>query len=222
MSIKIKGKIVGVQIQPDYTLTEKNDGTIEGTVDFICDISNFASLPRMGAPHPREPRCEIYNRDITYLPLDRVKLTASYFGLIAPKTNPTLAYSPNTDKESIETHPLFQEFGGTKASPKNGAKFDSETGEFLGFYDQTIKDLFGVRHYLTPSTMVALTYWTSSVPSINKRMTIRSSVPGFRKPSDVKDFLLLDIPYRQIGSFYQVTEQYLGSGPNGWSEKIYK
>jgi len=212
----------GVVIQPNYSLTEKNDGTIEGNVTFLTDMDHFANLPRMKAPHPRESRCEIYNRDITYLPLRKVQLVASYFGLISNKTEPVLAYTPNTDKEPIETHPLFEEFAGTKASPKNGAKFDDETGEFLGFYDQAIKDLFGAAHYLVPATMVSLTYWQSSVPSLTKRMSIKASIPGFRKPSDVKNFLLLDIPYRQIGSFYQCTEQYLGSGPNGFSIKIYK
>lgn len=212
----------GVVIQSNYSLTEKNDGTIEGNVTFLTDMDYFANLPRMKAPHPRESRCEIYNRDITYLPLRKVQLVASYFGLISNKTEPVLAYMPNTDKEPIETHPLFEEFAGTKASPKNGAKFDDDTGEFLGFYDQAIKDLFGAAHYLVPATMVSLTYWQSSVPSLTKRMSIKASIPGFRKPSDVKNFLLLDIPYRQIGSFYQCTEQYLGSGPNGFSTKIYK
>jgi hypothetical protein len=212
----------GVVIQPNFSLTEKNDGTIEGNVIFETDMANFANLPRMKSAHPRESRCEIYNREITYLPLLKVRLTASYFGLISNKTEPIISYTPNTDKEPIETHPLFEDFAGTKASPKNGAKFDDETGEFLGFYDQSIKDLFGAAHYLVPATMVSLTYWQSSVPSLTKRMTIKASIPGFRKPSDVKDFLLLDIPYRQIGSFYQCTEQYLGSGPNGFSKKIYK
>jgi hypothetical protein len=212
----------GVAIQPNYSLTEKNDGTIEGNVTFMTDMDRFGNLPQMKSPHPRESRCEIYNREITYLPLRKVQLVASYFGLISNKTEPVLAYTPNTDKEPIETHPLFEEFAGTKASPKNGAKFDDDTGEFLGFYDQAIKDLFGAAHYLVPATMVSLTYWQSSVPSLARRMSIKASVPGFRKPSDVKDFLLLDIPYRQIGSFYQVTEQYLGSGPNGFSKKIYK
>lgn len=226
-NIQKKGSVTeyygnGVAIQPNYTLTEKNDGTIEGNVTFETDMDHFNNLPRMKSAHPREPRCEIYNRDITYLPLRKVRLVASYFGLISNKTEPVIAYTPNTDKEPIETHPLFEDFAGTKASPKNGAKFDDDTGEFLGFYDQSIKDLFGVAHYLVPATMVSLTYWQSSVPSLTKRMSIKSSIPGFRKPSDVKNFLLLDIPYRQIGSFYQVTEQYLGSGPDGFSTKIYK
>jgi len=225
-NVKIKGRVTdyyadGVVIQPGYTLTEKNDGTIDGTVVFECDNDYFARLPQLRAPHPRDGRCEIYNREITYLGLKKVRLTASYFGLISSKTDPIVNYSGNTDKDPIETHHKFEEFAGTKDAPINGAQFDSETGEFLGFFDQTIKDLFGTRHCLMPATMVSVSYWQSSVPSLSKRMTIKSSIPGFRKPSDVKDFLLLDIPYRQIGSFYQVTEQYLGSGPNGWSKKIY-
>lgn len=227
MPLQKKGSVTefyadGVAIQPNYSLVEKNDGTIEGNVIFECDVSYFANLPRMKSAHPRESRCEIYNREITYMGLKKVRLTASYFGLVSSKTDPIISYTPNTDKEPIETHPLFQEFAGTRSSPKNGAKFDDDTGEFLGFYDQSIKDLFGTAHYLVPATMVSLTYWQSSVPSLTKRMSIKASISGFRKPSDVKDFLLLDIPYRQIGSFYQVTEQYLGSGPNGFSKKIYK
>lgn len=136
----------GVVILPGFSLTEKNDGTIEGNVTFETDLANFANLPRMGSSHPRESRCECYNRDITYLPLQKVQLVASYFGLISSKTAPILSYTPNTDKEPIETHPLFEDF----ATPENGATFDEETGEFLGFMDKAIKDLFGARHYLVP------------------------------------------------------------------------
>lgn len=211
----------GIAIQPDRTITEKNDGTLEGIVNFECDRADFLSLPQMGAAHPDDHRLELYNRDITYSTLGKVKLSGAYFGLVARKTEPVLAYTPNTDRDPIETHPLFDTFAGTKASPINGAKFDKQTGEFLGFFNQAIKDLFGAKYYLVPSTMVALTYWTSVAPSLSKRMTIIQSVPGFRKPPDVKDFLLLDMPYRQIGSFYQVTEQIMGSGPLGWSKKIY-
>lgn len=225
-NVKIKGRVTdfyanGVSIQPGYSLTEKNDGTIEGNVVYECDMAYFANLPRMFSAHPRESRCECYNREITYLPLKKVRLTASYFGLISKKTNPILAYSPNTDKDSIETHPMFTSFAGTPSTPKNGAQFDVETGEFLGFFDYTKKEFFGVRHYLAPATLVSLTYWQSRVPSLRNRMKIVNSIDGFRKPPDVKNFLLLDSPYRQIGSHYQVTEQYMGSNSDGFSKTIY-
>jgi hypothetical protein len=225
-TIRKKGRVTdqypdGIVVQPNYVLIEKNDGTIEGNVIFEAEKENASRLPQMGAPHPFEKRCQLYNREIRGIGLNKIQMTGSYFGLVSTKTKSILSYTPNTDRDPIETNPLFEDFAGTKDAPINGAKFDPETGEFLGFFDQSIKELFGATHYLVPSTMVSLTYWQSSPPSLTRRMSIKSSIPGFRKPSDVKNFLLLDLPYRQINSFYQVTEQYLGSGPNGWSKKIY-
>ena len=222
MATVIKGSITdysanGVVAQPGYSLTEKNDGSIEGNVVFECDAANFFNLPQMGDAHPSDSRCELYNREITYMALGKIRMTGSYFGIVSSPTDSILSYSPNVDREAIETHPNFATFG----TAENGAKFDSETGEFLGFFDREIPELFGVAHYLSPSTMVSLTYWTSNPPSLSRRMSIVSSVDGFTKPDDVADFLLTDMPYRQVGSFYQVTEQYIGSGPNGWSEILY-
>jgi len=226
MALKKKGRITeyyadGVAIQPNYSLTEKNDGTIEGQVVFICDIERFANLAQMGSVHPREPRCELYNREITYLGLERVQMTGSYFGLVTSKTDPIISYTPNTNQEPITAHPDFESFAGTVDTPLNGATFDSDTGEFLGFYDQTITGLYGVSFYLTPATLLSRTYWTQNVPTLQNRMKRVSTIPGFRKPPDCKEFLILDYPYRQIGSFYQVTEQIMGSGPNGFSTILY-
>ena len=226
MALTKKGSVTdyysdGVAIQPNFSLTEKNDGTIEGQVVFVCDITKFNNLPQMGSVHPREPRCELYNREITYQGLYKVQMTGSYFGLVSKKTDPILSYIPNTNQEPITSHPSFTTFAGTLAAPLNGAKFDADTGEFLGFYDQTITDLFGVQFYLVPATMLSLSYWTSDVPSLSRRMTRKSSIPGFKKPSDIKEFLVLDYPYRQVGNFYQVTEQIMGSGPNGFSTTLY-
>jgi len=211
----------GVAIQPDYVITEKNDGSIEGNVIFECDIADFANLPQMGAAHPSDSRCELYNREIKFGRLGKVTMTGSYFGIVESPTASILSYAPNVDKEPVETHPSFGTFAGTKAVPINGAKFDDDTGEFLGFFDPAIIELFGVSHYLVPATIVSLTYWSLSPPSLSRRMSIVSSVDGFTKPDDVTDFLLTDMPYRQVGTFYQITEQYLGSGINGWSEILY-
>jgi len=226
MAIKKKGDIQdyysdGVAIQPNFSLTEKNDGTIEGQVIYICDKNRFNNLPQMGSAHPREARCELYNREITYLPLDRVQMVGSYFGLVSKKTNAILSYTPNTNQEPVTSHPNFTTFAGTADAPLNGATFDTDTGEFLGFYDQTITDLFGVQYYLTPSTLLSRSYWTSDVPSLSRRMRRVATVDGFRKPADVHEFLILDYPYRQIGNFYQVTELIMGSGPNGFSATLY-
>lgn len=209
-------------MQPDSVLSFKNDGTIEGDVIYRADDGLVSRFPKMKDPHPKESRCQVYNQEVTYKTNGIVEMRCSYFGLIGAKTTGVISYTPNQDRDAVETHPDFTSFAGTKSSPKNGAKFDPDTGEFLGFFDPTVKGLFGARYYLVPSTLVSLTYWQNSVPSIRNRMKIVSSIPGFRKPSDVKNFLLLDFPYRQLGDYYQVTEQYLGSGPDGWSTKLYK
>jgi hypothetical protein len=222
MAIKIKGSLgSSYAIQPGFSLTEKNDGTIEGQVVFICDSSGLSNLPQMGSAHPTDYRCELYNREITYLTLDRIQMTGSYFGLVANTTEAIISYTPNTNQEPITSHPQFESFAGTSENPSNGATFDEDTGEFLGFFDPAIKNLFGVMYYLTPATLLSRTYWTKTVPLLNKRMKRITTIPGFRKPSDCKEFLILDYPYRQIGNFYQVTEQIMGSGPNGFSTILY-
>lgn len=226
MPIKKKGDIAeyysdGVAIQPNFSITEKNDGTIEGQVVFKCDTSRIANLPQMGATHPRDSRCELYNREITFQGLTQIQMTGSFFGLVSARTKPIISYTPNTNQDPITSHPDFSSFAGSKTTPLNGAKFDDDTGEFLGFFDQSITDLFGAEFYLVPATLLSLTYWTKNVPSLQRRMTRKSSIPGFKAPPDVKEFMLLDTPYRQVGSFYQVTEQIMGSGPNGFSNIIY-
>lgn len=211
----------GVAVQPDYSITEKNDGTLEGQITFVCDINDFLSLPQMGSTHVRDARLELYNREITYQGLNMVSMTGSYFGLISSKTEPTIAYTPNTNQEPITSHKDFVDFAGDKDAPLNGAKFDDDTGEFLGFFDPDVKDLFGVSAYLIPATLLSLTYWTDKVPKLGKRMQRKSSIPGFYRPEDVAEFLILDYPYRQVGNFYQVTELIMGSGENGFSTTLY-
>ena len=240
MAITTKGRVTdfyadGVAIQPNFSLTEKNDGSIEGQVVFKCDESRFSNLPQMDSGHPRDSRCELYNREITYLPLGQIQLTGSYFGLVANKTKPIISYTPNTDRDPVTAHPDFSTAlvtaGGVWRDSNNGQLFteaerlqlpedNDKALEFFGWTNPE-DELFGVEFYLTPSTMVSLTYWQKNVPTIRKRMKIVNRVPGFRKPADVKDFLLLDFPYRQVGNFYQVTELYLGSGPKGFSKLLY-
>lgn len=226
MSLTIKGDITeyyadGVAIQPNFELEERDDGTIQGQVIFECDESKFNNLPQRGAYHPREPRCQMYNRVLTYLPLRKIRLTATYFGLVSKTTEPVISYTPNTNQEPVTAHPDFATFAGDVNAPLNGAAFDQDTGEFLGFFDQTVTDLFGVQYYLTPATLLSRTYWTSEVPKPGRRMKIVPSIKGFIKPADVKEFMILDFPYRQIGAFYQITELIMGSGPNGFSRTLY-
>jgi len=222
MARSIKGTIGSYSIQPGYVITEKNDGTLEGSVTFECDQTTINSVPGIDSAHPSDSRCQCYAREITYLTLGKARITNSYFGLTSRKTKATVSYTPNTNNDPITSHKDFVDFAGTVDDPNttNGATF-AETGEFLGFFIPAITDLFGAEYYLVPSTLVSLSYWTDSVPKLKNRMTIKTNIPGFVKPPDCLELMLLDTPYRQVGSHYQVTEQWMGSGNKGFSRIIY-
>lgn len=226
MAIKKIGSISdryadGIAMQPDRRLTFKDDGTIDGTIVYECERANVGNLPAKGSQHPDDSRLELYAHEITYLRLDKVRMTASYFGIESKETEPVLSATTDPDRLPIVLHPSFvTTLGGTASAPENGASYHPETGEFLGFFDET-SDLFGVEYYFQASVQVTLSYWSRAVPNIKRLMTIHPSIRRFRKPDGVKDFLLVGSPYRQVGTHYQVTETYLGSGPGGWNTKIY-
>ena len=60
---------------------------------------------------------------------------------------------------------------------------------------------------------------TNNDPSIVSRPGIGRKT--FYKPPNVKNYLLVDMPYRTQGNLYQVTEQYMGSSSGGWNRTIY-
>lgn len=229
MSRTDKGDIDGnVIMQPDRSIGEKNDGTLEGQIVYKCDKQYVSLLPNIGDPHPDDSRLECYDINKTHNSNGLVTATASFFGLTASTTDPVISYSGGQNQEPIETHPDFANFAGDVTAPLNGAQFVSDTsaddyGQFIGFEGTSFQ---GIEYYLTPSTNITLSYWTDKAPSLKNRMKIYPYIRGInssqlRVPSDVDDFLLLDTPYRQVGSFFQVTEQYMGSGPDGWNKSIY-
>jgi len=225
MAYKVLGT-TGVYMQPGAKLTYRDDGTIDGTIEYHCDISLVSYLPEIGDSHPYDSRCELYARDITYDRLGKVIMTASYFGLENKETDPVITLTTNADQVPIEAHPNFvDDLGGTSAGPLNGALFDDVTGEFKGFFapgDEA--KLFGVEYYFQPGINVTASYWTSDKPKLDELMQIVESTDiskDFISPPNVKNYLLIGQPYRQVGSHYQITKQYLGSGPDGWNELIY-
>ena len=216
----------GLFIQPNRTISEKEDGTLSGSVLYEGTQGDF--LPNIGSPHPDDTRLELVEGTRTYMPNGKIQLQASYFGLVSSTTTKVISYTGAQGQEAIETHPNFSFFaGGNGGNGVNGAEFETEVNasgdeyyRFLGFFGQNA--FAGVTSYLTAGTQVSATYWTDKIPKLDNRMTIVQRISGFTTPPDVGNFLFLDSPYRQVGSFYQVTEQYLGSGVAGWNALIYK
>ena len=192
------------------------------------------SMPRIGDLHPKDSRLVLVDKTEVFDANNVLTVNAAYFGLWS--TERRISYSAGTGSEPVESHPDFTKFAGTqKSDARNGAVFykhaaDSSTGtpqywEFQGFYPTApggSSDLSGVTMYLKPSGSVEVSYYTDRTPSLKRLMKIHSSIPGFSKPDGVRDFLLVDMPYRQIGKYhYQMSEVYLCSGERGWNSILY-
>lgn len=214
----------------DSSYVIKNDGTIEASLTFTVDKANIDLLAAIDSEHPDDVRLKCYNRTITYGNNKLVTCVCSYIGIAVvgttKKTEPVISYEAGTNQEPIETHTRFNLIGGTPAEPENGAQYDEDTGQLLGFSGDDAGDLLGVQYYLTPSANFSMTYWTTEQPNLERRVKwIKDPEIGvkmFPRVKSVKDFLLVDMPYRKVGDLYQVTEQYVGSGERGWNQDIYE
>lgn len=230
-------------MQPDRSIVEKNDGTIEGVVVFKAEKNLRSSgnrwwgrdrvydkFPEINDEHPDDDRLQCYNLAFTNNPNGIITCQASYFGVIPSQYQ--VSYTGGSNSEPIETHPNFAYLAGTVSNPKPNAKWDTETGEFISFTDGEYQ---GLEYYLTPSNTLSITYWLDRTPNLKALMSVygnpltlateddegRENTSGIVLPN-VKSWLLVSIPTRKVGNFYQVTEQWIGSGNlKGWNKLIY-
>lgn len=209
-------------LQPGWTIDEDENGLLTGELSYEGDFAYWRLLPisfGYGRLHPYDTRLTAYKRRVQRLKGDKVRITLSFIGITRDPTPWIVEHPGGSGQDPIETHPDFSNFAGTPTSPKNGAKFDSETGEFIGFTDRS-NSLAGVSAYIVPSVVVNASYYTHFAPQIGNVGKI-SGFPPIYAPRNVRNWLLIGMPYRQIGNLYQVTPQFLGSGPLGWNTRIY-
>lgn len=209
-----------MHLQPGWIIDEDEHGLLTGECSFEGDFSSAGTVPN-GILHPYDSRLTAFRRKLTRLPANKARVTLSFIGVSSDPTPMIIEHPGGSGQDDITTHPDFLKFAGTPAAPKNGAQFDLETGEFIGFLDPS-KDLVGVRSYIVPSLLVNLTFYSHYVPQLNDLGTrYNEQVPDLIKPSNVKNFLLVGMPYKRIGNLFQITHQIIGSGPKGWNTKIY-
>ena len=233
--MKTQGEIpFPYQVQPDRVINDREDGTMESTVEFITTVQWQWFLPVLGDYHPDDSRLELNTRELSYSTHGLVRMTGSYMGLREDPTDPILTYVGSPDREVIETHPDFATLAGTAEAPLNGAIWVNKHTGLLATKNKDSKfqefstnastneptNLTGVQYYLKPSTQVELTWWQTDVPTV-ERMKIVDDIKPFKAPDDVVNFLIVDTPYRQVGNFYQVSQIALGSGAGGWNEDLY-
>lgn len=221
MALKIKGNNNTMELQPGWEIVETQEDTLVATLTFKGPYAQRMAAPQRGALIPTGDPLYCHERRMKRLPLGLCEVRCDFIGILADPTPFRVEFPGGTGTEAIELHDQFEDFAGTADEPneENGAKFDPETNEFIGF---TAGPKRGMKSYYVPNTIVNVSYWTFRAPQ-PRRITreILASIPGLIVPSSVKDFLLIGMPFRQVGPLWGVTEQYLGSGPNGWDTDVY-
>lgn len=228
--VKFPSGVQSLTMQPDRTIVLNHDGLLEGQVAYEIETSIADTLPVIGSDHPDNFKLKAWKTTTTRMTLGRTRIVVDYIGINSDPTPKIVSFPGGSGRDPIETHPDFVKFAGSAGAPKNGAIFDTETGEFLGFSATTTSaagstkknDFGGVNSYIVPNVLVYLTYYTWRIPTIGRLGRIKSGgLTGVHRPSNVKNWLLIGKPYEQVGPLYRVTEQYLGSGPDGWNRDIY-
>jgi len=219
MPLIVKGT-AGCQLQPGAEISVDKDGLMNGNATFEGPLQAvLGGRPLVGiSPHPMDSRLVCDSESTTFLANGKARSSATYLGLLNDPSVPRIDFAGGSGQDPIETHPDFVRFAGTAAEPRNGARFDDETGEFLGFFNGTFR---GVTSYILPSILVNYTYYTTIIPRVNRIGKIVSNLPNFSRPPNVRNYLRIGMPYRQIANVYAVTEQFLGSGDGGWNRQIY-
>lgn len=208
-------------LQPGAEIDVDENGLMTGNAAWEGDAALLPLFtPAINVTvHPKNPALVCHHFKVKYAKLGKARVEADFIGLLYDPSIPKVEFAGGSGQDPIETHEKFEEFAGTPEEPLNGAQFDADTGEFLGFFEPG--DFQGVRAYIVPSVIVHYSYHTWTAPQVGQVGRIVNTVPNFRKPPTVRNFLLIGMPYRQIGPLYHVTEQYLGSSRKGWNRTIY-
>lgn len=224
MPRKDSGPIPGLVIQPGRTLVLKQDGSASGQVKYRCDgKSVFTLAPKVGSLHPDSSQVQCYNTTIAVLENEIAEITCDYLGIFRDPTVYQIEFVGNVGEEPIETHKDFvSRIGGKSSAPLNRAKFDLETGEFLGFPADAPKDLGGTRGYLNPACTVRVSWFTRNASMGLYSLGEIASPPGnIPNPPDSRNWLKTNWGRRGFGLIYQITEEYTASGRRGWNRLVY-
>lgn len=219
MALRKFGPLRDPKLQPGWSVRENVDGSWESTLVYKGDRTHRNRMPQVGDRHPSEAGLYCYSRELTYDKTEFLLCTAQYMGIKQDPSPPYVQFPGGTGQDPIETHPNFANFAGTANNPANGAYWNTETGEFIGFISGPRQ---GVRSYFVPNTIVNVTYYTFRVPQILRVARVFSgNLPNFQKPPNVLNWLVIGMPYEKVGPLYKVTETYLGSDTRGWDPFIY-
>lgn len=221
----------GIKRQPGAELAYDDTGLVEGQIVYAVDSGAWASaVALLGTAHPDDENVTLYRLRRRFNTLGIQEAVFDCIGLSKDPTDRVVSFPASTSTEPIETHPDFAtaSMAGTPDDPQNGAVFtfddDGNPTSFAGFNkDDAPDELRGVRSYFTSTIICRATYYTRTPPRFSALGKIVGSLPNIPDIGGVVNWLQLAPSSEQIGTarLWRVTEEFLGSGPNGWSEIIY-
>lgn len=121
----------------------------------------LSAAPKRGDAFPQDARLQCH-RSSSVMDANGIQtISADYVGIAAGTTTvPNVSGRYSANQEPISTHPEFPTFGGTKASPVNGAVFNDD-GSFKRFADPGYDQFYGVTSYLACGFAITGTIYTT-------------------------------------------------------------
>jgi hypothetical protein len=204
-----------------------------------------AYLPALGSTHPLNSSIWMESRVLLQTP-NGLRADCRYAGAEEANFNiPQYELTISMQEQPIETHPRFvSHLAGTAATPLNGAIFiDPQTGTPGTVNARCVFERFapvltgggknpkgGLEAFLAPTVTYRQNYVSGSPASGSDFGKISSSVPGPGYPGTTasRDWLMIGSTYQRRGSpaggtyvVYEVSNEWLLSGPGGWDNDIY-
>jgi hypothetical protein len=234
MAVTIHG-LSSVIVEPGAVLSEAADS---GAFSFqetrrgkTADIETlFNSLVRRSTAHPKYTFLGLESKSITFDEGGQAAISLLWTGSSAatsgtpPLPAPIWTLSRSPSQEPIDTHPDFEAFAGTPASPLNGAIFD-EDGLFVRFAADDPNVWGGVSKYLEMAAVLTKVSVVRTEPSSDEVIP-RRETPSTGSAIDVptitgRNWLKTDYSKKQSGSVWELTEEWTMSGQQGWNEELY-
>jgi hypothetical protein len=206
----IKRGLLTFERQQSSELSYRVDGYIDGQLSFVFDYATQLATMRgfLGSSHPDEPNVFLHDLRVEKLRTGRGRATFECMGLFRDPTIRIVQGMPQVSTTPIEAHPKFTStLAGTPDAPLNGAIFDEDTGEFIGFGDG---DLIGVKSFYDGGVMLRATYFTARPPTLSQAFKITKSVPNAPQVPGVSGWLTMPSTFDPIPNtpFYRVTDDF--------------
>jgi len=227
------------------TISESTSVSNEGKYQYVrTRVYSFATLvtPTIGSSFSRDGKTTSLT-NISIGRRDGLATLVETYTAAEPTAPDVYEVVSVATEEPIASHPAFtatttgfatsivSAAGGivTEGSGASGGAVFNEDGAFVQFNKKALNNFFGVQSFLSPRVSYKRTFSDSTVPTYGQTVAFIYATPRGSPPTVAtgRTWLLTALSWQNNGNQlttsgqYQITEEYLSSGPNGWNNVIY-